>query len=359
MPLPLALAPLAAVLIAVGLFSLIRWWLGRTGAALFFTLSLLLNFTIFIPLALGIMAVQEVRDFQDKMALTRKLLLVERGSDILLAVSFTDLQDLDVGFSSFKPLPKEQVQIISATSGPARYSALAQDYYKVFVVKREFLEKLAAPVKPPPQATPGPQTPGIQSGRQDNAAIQNLLTSAGAAFQSGDLNKVASVATELQKAYRDRGMTEAADLARQLEQAARAKDMKALAALGPRLMQLSSPGSGGPLAPGSSGGLPMLPVSGDVIMKVIDADDPAKMLLPYLPQQSIQEMGGGDPARLKLMLVGYLLLSRFQTNFDPIFVVSEYRKGHIEIYPESNISALVKLLPVEQPDEMVNPKPKQ
>ncbi len=351
MPLPLAVAPLVVVVIAISLFFIIRWWLGRTGAALFFTLSLLLNLVIIVPVALGIMAVREVQDFQDTMSTTQKLLLVERGQDVLLAVSFTDVKDIEKGVSSFKPLSKEQVQRISGITGRARYSSLARDYYKVFVVEREFLERLASPSPT--------QQPSGQTGSPDNAALQSLLNSARDAFLAGDMAKLATSAAELQKAYGDRGMKEASDVARQVEQAAKAKDTKALAALGPKVMQLAATGVGGTVLPGQAGaGVSVLPVSSETIMKAIDSDDPAKVLLPYLPQQTVQEMSGGNAATLKLMLIAYLLASRFQNSLDPMFVISEYQRGDIQVYPETNVSTVLKLLPIDLLNDQLYSKPK-
>ncbi|MDP2661713.1 MAG: hypothetical protein Q8R28_13380 [Dehalococcoidia bacterium] len=361
MPLPLALSPLVAVLVAVGLFFMIRWWLGKTGAAFFFTLSIMVNLSVLAPVALGIMAVQEVQAFQNDFATSQKLVILEQGPNILLAVSFTDVKNLDASLSSFKPLSKEQVQAISATTGDARYKALAKTFYKVFVVKQAFLEKLVSDTKSA-QSVQTSQSPQGQPSPQENAAIQNLLVSAASAFQAGDMNKLASVAVDLQKAYRDRGMNDAADLARQIEQAARAKDLSSLATLGPRLAQLAIAGAGGVVSSttaGPSGGAtPGMPVSGDIMLKAIASDDPVKVVLPYLSQQTIQQLGGGDPARLKLMLVAYLLGIRFQNSFDPIFLLSEYRNSDLQIFPESTLSALVRLLPLDQLIQQLNTKPK-
>lgn len=347
MPLPLALAPAASVLLAVCIFLIIRWWIGRSGAAVFFTLSVLLNLTLLVPVALAVAVVQEVQDFQEKMPVTQKLIVVERGRDVLLAASFTDVKDLEKGFSSFKTLNKEEIQRMTASAGNARYTS-GQTYYKAFVVKREFLEKLAASARPvgyTPQAQQNPQ-----AGQRD-ASLQTALSSIRDALQSGDMDKASRAAADLQKAYRDRGMGDAADLARQVEQAARAKDASALAALGPRIAQMAA--SNAMMAMGPASLLSGTPISGDVLLKIVDAEDPAKLLAPYLPQQVIQDIGGGDPARLKLLVIAYLAQNRFQTGFDPFFVLSEYRSGNIQIYPETSVSALVKLLPLDLPARLL------
>lgn len=348
MPIPLAAAPPLAVLAAIGIFFLIRWWLGRTGAAFVFTLSLVLNFVLLSPMVLVFLLAQEAMDFQQNGLAAPKVLLVEKGSDILLAASFSDVRDLGAAQASFKPLSKEQVARLTQL-GDARYDALARDYYKVFVVKREILERLAAPVK---AASPGSQAPQGQGSQQDPAAIQKLLLSARDAFASQDLDRVARAAADLQKAFRDRGMNEGADLARQLEQAARAKDLRTLEALGPRLAPFAT-GGGGPGIPGTGGspggGPPPLPIAGDAILKVIDAEDPARALAQYLPQQAVQEMAGGSVATLKLMLIAYLFQNRFQNGLDPMFLLQEYGKGTIQVYPATTISTLLKLVPLEPP----------
>lgn len=335
MPLPLALMPLIALLVALGLFFLLRWWVRKTGAALLFTLSLLLNFALLSPLALVILLAQEALDLQAKLPTAPKLFLVEKGPDVLLAVSFTEVKDLEQGFSYFKPLTKEQIARLTQL-GDARHQVLTKDYYKVLVVKRELLEKLAGPVS---LSSPGQAVPG------DPAALLNLLSSARDAFMSGDLDRVARVAAEMQKAFRERGMNEGADLARQIEQAARARDMRALETLGPRLAQFAIPGAGGPAPPGGAGP-PLMPIPGDVLLRAIDAEDPAKALAQYVPPQAIQEMGGGNPAELKLMLIVLLFQTRFQAEFDPLFLLSEYKRGNIQIYPDTTISTMVKLLPI-------------
>lgn len=351
MPLPLAVAPPVAVLIAIGLFFLIRWWIGRTGAALLFTLSIVLNIILLAPIVLIVALAQEVIDLQQKAPTAPKALLVEKGSEVLLAVSFTEVKDLERGFSSFKPLGKEQVAGL-AQPGEGRYDALTRDYYKVVVVKREFLEKLAAPIRPAPQGQPS---------QQDPATLQKLLSSARDGFLANDMDKVARSAGDLQKAFRDRGMNDAADLSRQIAQAARARDSKTLEALGPRLLQLASAG-GIPGLPGAGVppgvGTPALPVAGDIILKVVDAEDPAKLLAQYLPQQAIQEMSGGNMAVLKLALVGYLLQNRLQSGFDPIFLLQEYQNGDIQVYPATTISTLARLIPTGLPGQGVNPTTK-
>ncbi len=361
MPLPLALMPLVAVVFAVGLFFVIRWWLGKTGAAFVFTLSVMFNLSLLAPVALGVMAVQEIQAFQNDFATSQKLVILEQGSNILLAVSFTDVKNLDASLSSFKPLSREQVQSISATAGDARYKALAKTFYKVFVVKQAFLEKLVSDTRPG-QSLQTSQNPQGQPAPQDNAAIQNLLVTAASAFQAGDMAKLASVAVDLQKAYRDRGMNDASDLARQIEQAARAKDLTSLATLGPRLAQLAIAGAGGvvssAIAGSSLGTTPGMPVSGDIMLKAIASDDPVKTVLPYLSQQTIQQLGGGDPARLKMMLVAYLVGVRFQNSLDPIFLLSEYRNGDLQVYPDSTLPALVRLLPLDQLIQQFSTKPK-
>lgn len=350
MPLPLALAPPLAVFVAIGFFLLIRWWIGRTGAALLLTFSLILNFILLSPLVLVAMLAQEVIDFQQKAPTAPKVLLVEKGPEILLAVSFTEVKDLERGFSSFKPLSKDQVARLTQL-GDARYGALTRDYFKVFVVKREFLEKLAAPVKP---ATPGTQG---QASQQDPAAIQKLLASATEAFMSNDLDRLARTAADLQKAFKERGLNDGADLARQLEQAARARDLNTLRTLAPKLAQFASPLGGGQGSLGA-GAPPSLPISGDIILKVIDAEDPAKLLAQYLPQQAIQELSGGNTANLKLMLIAYLLQTRFQNGFDPMFLLLEYNRGSIQVYPATTISNLLKVVPLELPGQPAS-KPKQ
>lgn len=349
MLLPIALAPPLALLIAIGLFFLLRWWTGRTGAAFLFTLSLILNFTLLAPLVLATLLAQEVVDFQQKLPTAPKLLLVERGPEVMLAVSFTEVKDLEKGFASFTSLSKEQTARLTQL-GDAKYLSLAKDYYKVFIIKRDLLEKLAIAIKPPPLAPVGTPVPYGQSSPQDPAAVQRLLSSAYDAFMSGDLDRVARTAADLQKAFRDRGINDGAELARQIEQAARAKDAKTLESLGPRLIQyastgggLGAPGLGGP--PG--GGLPTLPISGEVILKVIDADDPAKVLGQYLPARTIQDLIGGNTTNLKLMLIAYLFQVRFQNGLDPMFLISEYKKGTIQVYPDSTLSTIVKLIPTE------------
>ncbi|HLB12822.1 MAG TPA: hypothetical protein VJO15_07690 [Dehalococcoidia bacterium] len=340
MPLPLVLAPPAAALIAIGLFLLIRWWIGRTGAALIFTFSLVLNVILIAPFALAILLAQEVLDFQQKASTAPKLLLVEKGPEILLAASFSEVKDLERGLSSFKPLGKEQVARLTQL-GNTRYESLAKDYYKVIVVKRGFLEKLAGSLKAP--------SPGLPGTQRDAAVIQELLMAARDAFMTNDMDRLARTAVDLQKAFRDRGMSEGADLARQIEQAARARDLKALGTLAPRLLQFAVPGGSGlPGAGGLSGlaWLPALPVSGDVILKIIDAEDPAKELSPYLPAQTIQELSGGSVTNLKLVLIAYLLQARFQSGIDPLFLVSEYRSGNLEVYPASTISTLLRFAPL-------------
>ncbi|MDP2727514.1 MAG: hypothetical protein Q8P59_08200, partial [Dehalococcoidia bacterium] len=233
--------------------------------------------------------------------------------------------------------------------GNARYDVLARDYYKVFVVKRELFDSLAGPQKP---VTPTPQG---QPSRGDPAALQNLLSSARDAFMSGDLDRVAGVAADMQKAFREQGMNDGADLARQVEQAARARDMKALETLGPRMAQLAVPGTGGPSQPRVAAA-PPAPVSDDIILKAIDAEDPVKIVTQYLPPQVTQEMGVEDPARLKLMLIAYFLQTHLQTALDPVFLISEYKKGDIQVYPASIISNLAKLLPIELLSGEINTK---
>lgn len=267
MPLPLALAPAAIVLLAILLFLILRWWIGRSGAAVLFTLSLLLNLAILTPVFLGIAVAQEVQEFQEKMPTTQKLVLVERGNNVLLAVAFTELKDVEKGLASFKPLSQENLQRIALTTGRARYSALTADYYKVFVVKREFLEKAASGIRPP---SPGQQVP---------------------------------------------------------------------------------PAAQGGLVPGG------LAISGDVLLKIIDSEDPAKLLAPFVPQQVIQELSGGDPARLKLLAITYILQNRFQGGLDPLFILSEYRNNDIQVYPETSVSFLLKLLPLDLPAQIAGIRP--
>lgn len=266
MLLPIALAPPLALLIAIGLFFLLRWWTGRTGAAFLFTLSLILNFTLLAPLALATLLAQEVLDFQQKLPTAPKLLLVERGPEVMLAVSFTEVKDLEKGFASFTSLSKEQTARLTQL-GDAKYLSLAKDYYKVFIIKRDLLEKLATSIKPPPLAPVGTPAPYGQSSPQDPATVQRLLST--------------------------------------------------------------------------------LPVSGEVILKVIDADDPAKVLGQYLPARTIQDLVGGNTTNLKLMLIAYLFQVRFQNGLDPMFLISEYKKGTIQVHPDSTLSTIVKLIPTE------------
>ncbi|MDP2726218.1 MAG: hypothetical protein Q8P59_01630, partial [Dehalococcoidia bacterium] len=80
MPLPLALVPAIAILIVIGLFFLLRWWIGKTGAALLLTLSLILNITLLSPLALVAVLAPEGIDLQQKLPTAPKILLVEKGS---------------------------------------------------------------------------------------------------------------------------------------------------------------------------------------------------------------------------------------------------------------------------------------
>jgi hypothetical protein len=322
MPLALLAVPAVAFLLAVGLFLLIRWWVGKTGAAILFTLSLLLNIAILTPLMLGLVLALEVKDLQDKMPTAPKLLLVEKGPEILLAARFTDVSAEEGELPPFQPLGQDQVSRLERL-GQARYDSLTREYYKVFVLKTEFLEDLA----------PAGGGPSLAKAPGQSQAILGLLAAGDEAYTKGDMQQLARVAAQMQEFFRQGGMEEALSLARQIEQAARAGDMKAIQALGPRLAQLARP----------AGGLVASPLPREAILKVMESEDPAKLLAQYLPPQALQGMGSGSPAEVKLMLLAYLMQSR---GFDPVFLLKEYQAGHLQVYPATPISTLAKLLPM-------------
>lgn len=144
---PISLPPYA-LLIAIPtlfvliLFLLIRWWIKKTAAALLFTLSLILNLSILVPVILGIIIFQEAADLQQNFMTSPKLILMEDGGKLLLGMEIGDIGKLEGGSPPFTLISQEKLQAMEGKLQNNAYQSILDGYYKIFIVKWAIIEKL-------------------------------------------------------------------------------------------------------------------------------------------------------------------------------------------------------------------------